>query len=197
MTTLLLLTILVSTPGQEALESHGQTASLQPAIDQAISRRDSIISHAENYLEFEYRWNGRDTNKNPDMDCMGLCFLAYAQTFHESWAGYSVYPSELIETEQLGSRAPLSSTEINDKIINELHRGDIIYFLYSADIFPEPIPGSPDQPIDVLGESYEVIHMGLYHGDGNILHASPWKGHVTIEPLANFEGIPIMATRKD
>ncbi|MBU1854396.1 MAG: C40 family peptidase, partial [Nanoarchaeota archaeon] len=152
-------------------------------------------------LDTEYRWGGRNTQKNPGLDCMGLCFLAYAKSFNEQWCDmnkYSVIPSNLIEKGTLGDKLDLESYNITKENISKLKKGDVLYFLVNINFCSNSKDTQKNKPIaKINNENFWSYHMLLYSGEGNVVHASPWDGKVVEEPLENFKNMfYFIATRR-
>lgn len=176
------------------------TQNKSPALEQ-VTQENSIlqktdlgtylIQNAKEYLGREYRWNGRDTKKNPDIDCMGLVFLAYSKTTGKPWYNLSVNPSELVKSGKLGR--PVNGLEgvlREDIDYSKLKEGDVVYFLVQN----FAINDAPLAEID--GNSYWPWHMGLYEGgtDHLILHASPME-EVKSQPIEEIGFDALLVTR--
>jgi cell wall-associated NlpC family hydrolase len=153
---------------------------------------NQVINYARNLLGIKFQWNGRNTSRNPNLDCMGLCFRTYADTYNEKWTKYSVYPSILVNNKILGTSVFSNPLEINNESIKKLEVGDIVYFITDVKI--------PDKPLGQYnGKKLWSNHMGLYSGNGKVIHASHWDGEVVEEDIKNINTkgeFYIIATRK-
>lgn len=141
-----------------------------------------LLNAAKKYLGVPYAWGGR-TEKG--IDCMGLIFLAYSKITGKDWKKLSVYPSKLVKSGKLGK--PVKGldgiiADSADNLADSIKVGDIIYLLIPSKIIK-------DEPLAIIdGVSYWPWHMGMYAGNGNILHANPCASEgtpfeVIIEPL--------------
>jgi cell wall-associated NlpC family hydrolase len=151
------------------------------AISATTAKQKRLVDYSRSKLETPYRFNGRLTTKHPDLDCMGICFRAYALVYGEKWTSYSVIPSRLIKAGQLGSAIDGKAHSYSEDFIRLLQPGDIIYFLVDY-------PAISDAAVAIEGDkSFWVYHMGLFTEDGKVIHASPWAGKVVEEELALFK----------
>lgn len=153
-----------------------------PAALCAVSTQQSrLVDYARSKLDTPYRFNGRLTTIHPDLDCMGICFRAYASVYSEKWTAYSVIPSKLIKAGQLGSAIDGKAHVYSEDLVDILQPGDIIYFLVDY-------PAIKDAAVVTEGDkSFWVYHMGLYTEDGKLIHASPWAGKTVEEELGIFK----------
>ncbi len=143
--------------------------------------QQKLVDYARSKIGIDYRYNGRETSALPDMDCMGLCFKAYASVYKERWTRYSVIPSKLIKAGDLGYPIDNRAHIYSEDMIKLLQPGDIVYFVvdYKAIV---------DEAVVTEGDvSYWVYHMGIYSEAGKIIHASPWAGKTVEEDLINFQ----------
>ena len=176
------------------------TVPANPSSTEVVQTLENqIITYARNQLGQQYIFNGRNTDRFPGLDCMGLCFQAYANVYDEKWYKYSYIPSELISSGKLGEKITLEDNTISLENISKLHPGDIIYFLDSGNmgLTQEDVEGR-NKPIEQInGRDYWAYHMAIYSGEGNILHASPWDSKVVEQPLIEFKNsFKIIATRR-
>ena len=109
--------------------------------------------------------------KNPNLDCLGLIFLAYSKTYNKKWTEISINPSEIVKKEQLGK--PVKGLEgiLKDSInFSALEEGDIIYLLSASEIKDKPLA-------KINGINYWPWHTGIYSDKKNnlLLHAEPGK----------------------
>lgn len=136
------------------------------------SKKKTFINNAKQYLGIEYGFGGRLTKKNPDLDCLGLIFLAYSKTFNENWTNFNVNPSELVKNHQLGKPVEgLDGILSLDVEVSKLEEGDIIYLLTTNSI--------NDKPLARINEiAYWPWHVGIYSNkEKNLfLEANPLHG---------------------
>jgi cell wall-associated NlpC family hydrolase len=156
------------------------------AIGHAGEVHEAALREAEAYLGTPWAWNGQATDKHPGLGCMSLVYRAYAQARGEPRSSYPVNPSEMVASEKLGgvsarlSRGGSEGPEL-------LQRGDVVYFLTTTPI--------PDEPLlRVGGQDYWPWHMGLYLGEGEVLHSEP-GGEVRTQALEEITWEAIVATR--
>lgn len=120
------------------------------------NKRKEFLENARKYIDTPYIWGGRLTRNNPGLDCMGLVFLAYKDTYGESWRNLSVYPSEIIKENQLGKPVEgLDGVLTNGFNMHLFEEGDIIHFLSEM-----KTKDSPSSTIN--GKDYWTWHMGIY-----------------------------------
>src|SRR3989344_1718610 len=108
--------------------------------DKYADKRKEFVKNAKKYLGTKYQWDGRNTKKNPNLDCLGLIFLAYSKTYNKKWTEISVNPSEIVKKEQLGK--PVKGLDgILEKNVDftRLEDGDIIYLLRTIKIEDKPL----------------------------------------------------------
>src|SRR3989344_5053434 len=139
--------------------------------DKYADKRKEFVENAKKYLGEEYQWGGRLTKKNPNLDCLGLIFLAYSKTYNKKWTEISINPSEIVKKEQLGK--PVKGLEgiLKDSInFSALEEGDIIYLLSASEIKDKPLA-------KINGINYWPWHTGIYSDKKNnlLLHAEPGK----------------------
>ncbi|MCL6500606.1 MAG: C40 family peptidase [Candidatus Pacearchaeota archaeon] len=155
-----------------------------PAIDTA-SMGYKLLNAAEEYLGVPYAWGGRSKK---EIDCMGLIFLAYSKITGKSWKNLSVYPSKLVKSGKLGKPVKGLDGVVADSIVNSINKmevGDIIYLLTPSRVIED------DSLVAIDSTGYWPWHMGLYAGNGNILHANPCASEntpaqVIREPLSQL-----------
>ena len=138
-----------------------------------------------------YRWGGRDTAKNPGIDCLGLLFRGFGAATGTPWTAYPVNPSELVSSGLLGQPAPgLDGVLRADLRPDALRRGDVLYLLLEE----VEIPDAPLWERD--GRRYWPWHTGLALGGGDalVVHARPGD-EVTVQPLAEIAFDALYVTR--
>jgi len=167
----------------------------QPTSDTTNVAR-KILTYAKSKLGAPYGWGGRETKKNPNLDCMGLCFRAYASTFGDKWYKYSVIPSELIKSGKLGD-VVLKGNPVNEASIEAMKPGDVVYILINFNFSTKSAETNNKAVAVINDQKYWVFHMGIYSRDGKMIHASPWDSKVVEESIAErFTGYYIMTTRR-
>lgn len=151
------------------------------ALSAETTQQSRLVDYARSKLDTPYRFNGRLTTIHPDLDCMGICFRAYASVYSEKWTAYSVIPSKLIKAGQLGSAIDGKAHVYSEDLVDTLQPGDIIYFLVDY-------PAIKDAAVATEGDkSFWVYHMGLHTENGRLIHASPWAGKTVEEELRSFK----------
>ena len=135
-----------------------------------FAKRKEFVENARKYFGAEYIWGGRLTKMNPGLDCLGLIFLPYAETFNKKWTEISVNPSEIIEKKQLGKQIKGLDGILTENIdFSKLEEGDIIYLLAEERKIN-------DKPLaEINGKKYWPWHTGIYSNkEKNLfLHANP------------------------
>src|SRR3989344_921487 len=156
--------------------------SIKKQEEKIILKRKEFVENARKYLGKEYRWGGRLTKDNPGIDCLGLIFLAYSETYEKKWTEISGYPSEIIEKRQLGN--PVNGLDgILTKEINfsKLEEGDVIHLLTTR----TPVD-KKDLPSKILdGIEYRTWHIGIYSDKKNNLFLQAEPGNKVVE--SNFK----------
>lgn len=164
------------------LENQNNQDYLMLKKDSLLSKQQEFVQNARNYLNTEWIYGGRLTKKNPGLDCLGVVFLAHAKTYGTKWFDISVYPSKIIEKEQLGKPVKSLDGVLNDSIdFSKLEEGDVIYFM-------DEESNSDKHVSEIDNLKYWVWHTGIYSDkEKNLfLHASPWDNKVQEEDFKNF-----------
>ncbi len=145
---------------------------------------DQAIEHAEGYLGTPWAWNGQATAANPGLGCMSFVFRSYSAATGTPRASYSVNPSELVASGLLGPQTAVISR--GEEVPFE--RGDVVFFLLAGYEIP-------DAPLHIDGDTkYWPWHMGLYTGEGQVLHSEP-GGEVRYQALEDISWDRVLATR--
>ena len=128
----------------------------------------AVLAEAQAWVGAPYRWSGRDTERLPGVDCLGLLFLAHARVTGGSWRSYPVDPHPLVASGKLGLPVAGVSAALRGEVpVGVLAPGDVLYFLLAE----VPIP---DEPLWTReGVRYWPWHTGLYVGGGRTLQATP------------------------
>ncbi len=131
----------------------------------------------------EYILNGRQTERWPGLDCMGLVFRSYEDVHRSPWRTHSINPTELIRNRSLGVPVQnLDGVGTNELAYDSLVPGDIIFILRSQE--------NPKEPsiVSIDGVPQWVWHMGIYTGGKNygFLHADPYHGRSHEVPLNDY-----------
>ncbi len=141
---------------------------VEPAPPAAVTPGDRALEAGRAYIGEPWAWGGRATDSHPGIGCMGLVFRAWGAVQGRSWKSYEVNPSELVAGGKLGATVPglggVLRTELDPSL---LQPGDVLYFL----VQDYEIPDAPLWHHD--GHDYWPWHMGLYAGEGRVLHADP------------------------
>src|SRR3989344_4680397 len=156
--------------------------SIKKQEEKIILKRKEFVENARKYLGTKWVWNGRLTKKNPNLDCLGLIFLAYSETYGKKWTEISGYPSEIIEKRQLGN--PVKGLEgilKNNIDFNCLEEGDVIHLLKTR--APIDKKDLPSKIID--GIEYRTWHTGIYSDKKNNLFLQAEPGNKVVE--SNFK----------
>ncbi len=149
-----------------------------PALDEAVGD-PTLVSAARNYLGRLYTFGAR----GPDLDCMGLVFLAWTDAGRGPWQSLSVNPTEIVAKRQLGTPIPgLSPAASRTLDLSLFQPGDVIFFLSDAE--------NPREPALVTLQDVPlwVAHMGMYSGgpDHDFIVGDHYAGQVVEEPLAPY-----------
>ncbi len=124
--------------------------------EKIILKRKEFVENARKYLGTKYKWGGRLTQSNPDLDCLGLIFLPYSETFNKKWTEISTNPSEIIKKEQLGKTVEgLEGVLTKNLDISKLKEGDIVYLLSRDSINDISLA-------EINGIKYWPWHTGIY-----------------------------------
>lgn len=167
------------------------SSSIEEKTKEMPQKKEEFLENAKSHIGTPYREGGRKTERLPGIDCMGLVFKSYSETFNENWKNYSVNPKELIENETLGEPVKgLDGTLSKNIDKSKFEEGDIIYFLRKS--YYE----SPNTIMETDSGNYKVGHMGIYSDkeDNMVLNAfapgTKVKEH-SLEMLTNglFSGV--------
>ncbi len=160
-----------------------------PLTKAQAERAAKVLDAARTHLDKPWMWGGRDAEKHPGVDCLGLMFLADSAVSGRSWRAFEVNPSELVANEKLGNPVVGVAGVLRSELqIANLMPGDALYFL-KANYQIE------DEPLLVRGKtSYWPWHTGLYMGEQKVIHADP-GGEVRIQPLEDLSFDALYATR--
>jgi len=136
---------------------------------------DRFVENARSYLDVPYAYNGRYTENNPTIDCLGILFRAHEKTFGTNWRDFSVNPSRIVELRQLGNPVKgLDGVFTGQVDRNLLQKGDIIYLLCTREIEDEPLAYLDGQP-------YWPWHTGIYSDKKRNLFLEAQPGNVVLE----------------
>ncbi len=142
-----------------------------------------IVKKVEEFLGTQYVFEGRDTQKFPGIDCLGLLFVSIEKVTGESWKKWNVMPSKLLKQFDVSKEKTFYNEDIKDKkfITDNLNEGDIIFFLLPYE--NKDFPVRKNNNLDLW-----VWHVAIYSGKGNIIHASPFDENYSVleEDLYNF-----------
>jgi len=128
---------------------------------------EKFVENAKKYMDIKYKFGGRLTELNPGIDCLGLLFLAYSETFDNGWKNISVYPSEIVKNGKFGDPVNgLDGILCEDVDVSKLENGDVIYLLSLNEIGDEPLA-------NINGIDYWSWHTGIYSGENSFLEAKP------------------------
>jgi len=145
---------------------------------------EAALEHGTAYLGTPWAWNGQATTKNPGLGCMSLVFRSYSAATGTPRSRYPVNPSELVASGLLGTE--VATIERGDEV--PFQAGDVVYFLLEG-------VEIPDEPLHVEGDAkFWPWHMGLYAGEGLVLHAEP-GGEVRHQPLDEIAWDRVLGTR--
>jgi len=114
-------------------------------------------------------------------DCQGVVFYAAERVQRCTWRSFSVMPTKTVASRELG--APVEGaypTTMAALDLTLIRPGDVVLFLGRSENKAEPALTTLD------GAAVWVWHMGLYAGEGRVLHASPFAGAVVDEALGDF-----------
>jgi cell wall-associated NlpC family hydrolase len=158
--------------------------------DTAQQQRARVaLAWADEQLGVPYAWNGRGTSRLPGLDCLGLVFGAWGHATGTPWRAYPVNPSELVASGRLGGHVEGVDGVLRATVDDELLLpGDMLYFLLRG----YRIDDAPLLQLD--GHDYWPWHVGLYVGDGLVVHAEP-GGVVRRQALGELRFDALLATR--
>ena len=148
---------------------------------------EQIVKNAKRYIGIPYNWNGRSRRS---LDCLGLVVRAYSDTFDDDWRKYPVDPIAMTKSKYLGSPVEgldgILREDIDEKALQSLQEGDLIYFLIEG--YNESCPRCFITDID--DKSYGGWHTALSLGYDEIIHANPGR-KVQEDNLVNigFDGL--------
>lgn len=168
--------------------------------ERAATARDlgaRLASRAKELIDVEFDLGGR-LQRGRGIDCQGLVFWALERETGCGWKSFSVMPAESIARHELGTPVVGVSPVRSDRVdLRLLRPGDVLYFLASTENPQEKylttLEAASD-PGEALPTPVWVWHMGLYAGDGLVIHADPYvAGKVVEQPLsellAGFDGL--------
>ena len=151
-----------------------------------VGAKKDLSEIARWHLEHPYNWAGRETKKNPGLDAIGLLFIAINNKYGINWKRWSVKPSELIKQFGGAIGGPVFLPEESSKVV-QLDPGDLIFFLWPMKMRDKPVAK------DSHGRNLYAWHEAIYSGNGNIIHASPFRDkggnetyRVLEEPMLDF-----------
>lgn len=151
----------------------------------------AAIANAEALIGEPYRWGGRMTAGNPDIDCLGLLFLAYGPPTDTPWRRYPVDPSKIVNSKMLGEPVSgLDGTLKPDVDTSLLRPGDVMYLLIEGYEIP-------DDPLLITETAkYWPWHTALYVGgaEPTVIHADP-GGVVKKQSLESMHFDALFVTR--
>ena len=197
LTTLLALAACASAPAEQPAPGPPPETIVAAPAPRAASTAPSptveaAVLAAKKYIGHHYEWAGRDTAKNPGIDCLGLLYLGFGEATGTPWRRYPVNPSQLVGSGLLGGPVPGLDGVLRAEIEwSKLRRGDVLYFLMEGyEIKDTPLW------VDAQGARYWPWHTGLYLDEGRdlALHASPSAG-VTEQPLDEIAFDALFVTR--
>jgi len=166
-------TVILTTP---LAYSQDTTTQIEPE-----TKRKELVENARQYMGIEYEWNGRLTKKFPGLDCLGLLFRAYDNTYGTNWWDISVYPSKIVKYEQMGTPVEgLDGVFTKDVDIKKFEEGDVIYLLSRNKINDEPLA-------NINGQEYWPWHTGMYSDKENNLFIEANPGRYVLE--RNFDDV--------
>ena len=133
-----------------------------------LDKHKRIIEVASSYLEVPYVWGG--TNPRTGLDCSGFTQLVYRQM------GYKI------------PRVSKDQSRVGEIVVaSKLQVGDLLFF----DTLSENGANITIKNIDLKNyfesENYRpkaVSHVGIYIGDGMMIHAASGDGKVVISDLS-------------
>ncbi|MBT3220939.1 MAG: hypothetical protein HN348_17785, partial [Proteobacteria bacterium] len=145
-----------------ALEDWVQPYRLQAdpkSVTRGSAQVEAMLNEADRYLGEEWIWNGRNTDKYPGVDCLGLLFLAHGKVVGRPWYNYAYNPSPLVKSGKLGAPVKgLNGVMRGKEDRGLLKRGDILYFLLEGYVVD-------DEPLMTSGaDKYWAWHTGIYAG---------------------------------
>jgi cell wall-associated NlpC family hydrolase len=111
-------------------------------------------------------------------DCQGIVFYAAERVQRCSWKSFSVMPTTTVSAEEFGRPVRgASPVRIGELDVSLLKPGDVLLFLNTTVNPAEPALTMLDE------DPVWVWHMGLYAGEGRVLHADPFANAVVEEDL--------------
>ncbi|MBU1111599.1 MAG: NlpC/P60 family protein [archaeon] len=172
-----LTTIACSSPALSADEINEETNQItvkdkQTPIQEKNPAGEKIVTYAKEFLGKPYAWGGRDTSGNPGVDCLGLIYRSFSQTFGDDWKSYPVNPIDMVKSPKLGKPVEGLDGILYENVPDRLHliqEGDMIYFLLGAYMVAET------EVTEIEGERYGCWHTALSLGENQIIHAKPGR----------------------
>lgn len=146
----------------------------------AVDPGPALLDEARPLIGEIYDLGGR-LQPGRGIDCQGIIFYAAERVQRCSYKSFSVMPTTTVNAQELGRPVPgASSVRIRDLDVRLLKPGDVLLFLNSTVNPAEPaLTILDDTPV-------WVWHMGLYAGEGRVLHADPFAGAVVEESFGTF-----------
>lgn len=172
------------------------TLGLLLLLASAPSPGQTLLRHALTLEGVEYDLGGR-LQPGRGIDCQGIVFYALERMGRCDWRSWSVMPTKTFARQELGPPVVPQPMLADAIVADKLREGDILYFLAPTENPRE----APSFEIDVDGKATPlwVWHMGIYAGDGHVLHADPFRaGKVAKQPFSvvmNNGFVALFATR--
>jgi hypothetical protein len=145
------------------------------AVVPGAPRVEAAIARGNAFLGTPWRWEGRNTESFPDLDCLGLLYRAFGPGDGRDWKSYPVDPSKLVASGVLGNAVGgLDGVLRGELDVDKLRRGDVIYFLQAH------YENGDQALLERNGVPYRGWHTGIYVGEDQryVLNAHPRWGVV-------------------
>lgn len=157
-----------------ALVSAVSAHALPPALGK------KMVAAARAAVGTRYQFGGR-LRGGDGIDCLGVVFLAAESIGQCGWKSFSVYPTKLVERQELGAPVEGLSPVRADKLdVGKLEVGDVLMLLH-------PTENPAEGPIGVLdGVPVWVWHTGIYAGEGKWLVGDLFAGQVIETDLKRY-----------
>jgi hypothetical protein len=148
------------------LLASASSQALPPALG------EKMVAAARAAVGTRYQFGGR-LRGTEGIDCLGVVFLAAEAIGPCGWKSFSVYPTKLVEHQELGAPveglSPVSTAELD---VAKLEVGDVLMLLH-------PTENPAEAPIAELnGVPVWVWHTGVYSGEGKWLVGDLFAGQV-------------------
>ena len=145
------------------------------------SHGERLLSIAQQLLGVRFDLGGRLRGRE-GIDCQGVIFYAAERLGPCDWRSWSVLPTQTLAHRELGAPVTEKAMVKENLVLSELQPGDVLFFL-------SPASNPKEEALTLVDTARGLVpmwtwHMGLYAGQGRVLHADPFThGEVAVEDL--------------